>query len=536
MNQPSGQPRRDVRQAPLPAYKRRNLLAGTVVAGASALLSPNRATASSTAGGILNIGVSAELDYSMLYFKMTGVSLDYVYSWPVYESLFRPNASGTVDPWLLASYEADPEAPAYIFHVRRDVTFSDGTRLDASVVKWNIDHYLKVGSKRVALLGSIKSVDVVDPYTLRINLSTWSSIIPTAFSRECGYMFSQTHYERYGDAYCQENPVGTGPFVLQQWTRNVSKLFVRNTRYWGGPVQLDAVSYTIYNDPVVGQAALIAGEIDVFAGMEMTGLHPLAERGFVVKTEALKDHASLLVFNSLNRQGTDPTGHLLVRQAISHAIDRKALVGAAYLGYASVSNQFGVGDHYYNSGVNGYSYDPAKAKSMLAEAGYPQGFSTQIGAAASVANKTVLAIIQANLAAVGINARIQLLTGAAANQGATGWGTGMWYHTSSIYVNVAMQMASIFPKGLTGGVLGLTTMLRPDDVSAALSRSVSSTSDEESVASVGEANKLLIDTYAIYVPIAEYPYIYVVNQRVKDSGIGDIFYSIASLSTAYLDP
>jgi peptide/nickel transport system substrate-binding protein len=472
----------------------------------------------------------------MLYFKMTGVSLDYVYSWPVYESLFRPNASGTVDPWLLASYEADPEAPAYIFHVRRDVTFSDGTRLDASVVKWNIDHYLKVGSKRVALLGSIKSVDVVDPYTLRINLSTWSSIIPTAFSRECGYMFSQTHYERYGDAYCQENPVGTGPFVLQQWTRNVSKLFVRNTRYWGGPVQLDAVSYTIYNDPVVGQAALIAGEIDVFAGMEMTGLHPLAERGFVVKTEALKDHASLLVFNSLNRQGTDPTGHLLVRQAISHAIDRKALVGAAYLGYASVSNQFGVGDHYYNSGVNGYSYDPAKAKSMLAEAGYPQGFSTQIGAAASVANKTVLAIIQANLAAVGINARIQLLTGAAANQGATGWGTGMWYHTSSIYVNVAMQMASIFPKGLTGGVLGLTTMLRPDDVSAALSRSVSSTSDEESVASVGEANKLLIDTYAIYVPIAEYPYIYVVNQRVKDSGIGDIFYSIASLSTAYLDP
>jgi peptide/nickel transport system substrate-binding protein len=98
-----------------------------------------------------------------------------------------------------------------------------------------------------------------------------------------------------------------------------------------------------------------------------------------------------------------------------------------------------------------------------------------------------------------------------------------------------MQMASIFPQGLSGGVLGLTTMLRPDDVSAALFRSVSSTSDEESIAAVGEANKLLIDKYAIYVPVAEYPYIYVISKRLKNSGIGDVFYSIASLSTAVLE-
>jgi ABC-type transport system substrate-binding protein len=499
------------------------------------LVGQDNARASGKAGGVLNIGVSAELDYNMLCFKMTGQSLDYVYSWPVYESLFRPNALGTVDPWLLAGYEADPEGLAYIFHVRPDVTFSDGTRLDAAVVKWNIDHYLKVGSKRVALLGSIKSVELIDDYSLKINLSTWSSIIPTAFSRECGYMFSKAHYERYGDTYCQKNPVGTGPFVLKQWERDVSKLFVRNPSYWGGPVELDAVTYTIYNDAVVGQAALIAGEIDVFAGMELTGLRPLAARGFVVKIEPLKDHASLLVFNSLNRQGDDPTGNLLVRRAISHAIDRKALVGAAYLGVASVSTQFGVGSHYANSAVIGYEYDVAKAKSLLAEAGYPNGFRTQIGAASSIANRTVLAIIQANLAAIGIDARIQLLTGAAANQAATGWGGGLWYHTSSIYVNVAMQMASIFSKGLTGGVLGLTTMLRPDDVNAALTQSVSSTSDEEAVAAVGEANRLLIDKYAVYVPIAEYPYVYVTHKKVRGSGIGDIFYSIATLSTAYLE-
>jgi peptide/nickel transport system substrate-binding protein len=514
--------------------ERRGFLKGAAAAAALAVVSHDQAMASRKADGVLKIGVSGELYYNMLCFKMTGQPLDYVYSLPVYESLFRPNALGTVDPWLLDAYEADPKGLAYIFHVRKGVTFSDGARLDAAAVKWNIDHYLKVGSKRVALLGAIKSVELIGDYSLKINLSTWSSIIPTAFSRECGYMFSKAHYERYGDAYCQENPVGTGPFVLKHWERNVSKLFVRNPTYWGGPVELDAIAYTIYNDAVVGQAALIAGEIDVFAGMELTGLRPLAERGFVVKTKPLKDHASLLVFNSLNRQGDDPTGHLLVRQAISHAIDRKALVRAAYLGFASVSTQFGVGSHYASNAVVGYDYDVAKAKALLARAGYPNGFGTQIGAASSIANRTALAIIQANLATIGIDARIQLLTGAAANQAATGWGSGLWYHTSSIYVDVAMQMASIFRKGLTGGVLGLTTMLRPDDVDTALKRSVSSTSDEDAVAAVGEANRLLIDKYALYVPIAEYPYAYVTRGQVRDSGIGDVFYSIATLSKAHI--
>jgi hypothetical protein len=98
-----------------------------------------------------------------------------------------------------------------------------------------------------------------------------------------------------------------------------------------------------------------------------------------------------------------------------------------------------------------------------------------------------------------------------------------------------MQMASIFPKGLTGGVLGVTTMLRPDDVTIALARAVSSTSDGESIEAVGEANRLLIDKYAIYAPIAEYAYLYVLNKRIKASGIGETFYSVATLSTAYLE-
>jgi peptide/nickel transport system substrate-binding protein len=348
-------------------------------------------------------------------------------------------------------------------------------------------------------------------------------------------MFSQKHYETHGDVYCQQNPVGTGPFVLKSWTRNIGKEFVRNEKYWGGKVKLDGINYTVYNDPLVAQAAMMSEEIDVFSGMPLSGIKPMKDRGFVIASEPLTDHSSVLVFNSQNTNKDDPTGNILVRQAIMHAIDKNALVKAAYRGTAVPQNQFGIGKHFFNKDVVGYDYDVAKAKALLVEAGYPNGFQTQLQAFATGANSDVVQIIQADLAKVGIMAKVDVLTGAAGNQKMTGWGTGLWYHTPSVNVDVAMQMASIFSQGLSGSVLGLATMLHPDDVHAALTRSVSAVTDADSVKAVGEANKLLIDKYAIYMPVAEYSVLYVLNKRVKDSGIGASFYTVATLANAYLD-
>jgi peptide/nickel transport system substrate-binding protein len=144
-------------------------------------------------------------------------------------------------------------------------------------------------------------------------------------------------------------------------------------------------------------------------------------------------------------------------------------------------------------------------------------------------------IIQADLAKVGIDARVQVLTGAAGNLAMIGWDEGLWYHSSGVYTDVAMQMASIFCQGLTGSVLGLTTMLHPDDVNAALVKSVSATSDQESVEQVGIANKKLVDDLVVYMPIAEFSVIFIMNQKVKNSGIGATFFTVSTLQTATLD-
>lgn len=486
-------------------------------------------------GGTLKIGVSTECVHTMLSFDLTGAGVDYYYSWPVYESLFKPNAEGTVDPWLLEDYSYDPEALTYTFNVRKGVTFSDGTVLDAKAVKWNLDHYLEVGAKVEALLSSIESVEVVDEYTVQLNLNKWSSILPYAFSRECGYMFSPTFFEKNGEEYCKENPCGTGPFELTDWNYDVSKTFTKRDDYWGGDVKLDSVEYIIYKDPLVSSAALQSGEIDAMLALNAESADALKAYGYDIKTCSVKSHSYLLCFNSLNKTGNDPTGDVRVRQAICHAIDTEALVNAVWGDYGQVRNQFGVGSHYYSDSVVGYDYNPEKAKELLAEAGYPNGFEISLKTEETSALKNAATIIQSYLAEVGIKVELTILSGADANTAEAGWGDGMWLHGSSVYVSVPMQMASMFRQNLTGHVLGINNLLRPDDVEAALATSVMASNEEEAVREVGEANRLITDEYCIVYNLAEVATLFAVNDYVKDSGIGEVFYSVADLGNAWID-
>lgn len=493
-------------------------------------------TSTPTEGGTLKIGINAEHTHTMDLFTLTGATTDYFYSWPVYESLFKPNAEGTVDPWLLESYEMDKENMTYTFHVRQGVTFSDGTPLNAEAVKWNLDHYMEVGSKVESLmLYAIDSIEVVDEYTVQLNMNTWVSIIPYAFSREPGYMTSPTYYQEKGADYVAEHPCGTGPFVLTEWDYDVSKRFEARDDYWGGDVKLDAVEYIIYTDSLVASAALQSGEIDVYLAPDTETATAMEANGAEIKTCAVKSHTYMLYFNSLNQSGNDPTGDVRVRQAISYAIDADALVESVWGGYAKVRNQFGVGDFFYSDKVTGYEYNPEKAKELLAEAGYPDGFTIPLKASGdSTAMKNAATIIAQYLADVGITCEIQMLSGADFSNAEAGWGEGMLLNGSSVYVSVPMQML-IFRKNVDGHVIGLTNLLRTDDVDAAIAASVSAASDEEAAEYIGEANHLLTDEHCIFYNFAEVPTLFAVNSYVKDSGIGDTFFSVADLGNAWLD-
>jgi len=487
------------------------------------------AEAAATTGGTLNIGIRVENTHDMLNFHLTGAGDDYYYSWPVYESLFRPNAEGGVDPWLLDSYEMHNDELYYLFHCRPGVTFADGTPFNADALKWNLDHYLEVGQRVVALLPQVTGTEKVDDMTVRVNLSEWNSNIPYAYSREPGYMFSPSFYEEHGEEYCTEHPCGTGPFVLTDWTRDVSKTFEKRDDYWGGEVKLDTIKYTIMSDMQVASLALMNGDIDVLLAPPAETALQLKENGVNIKVAPVKSSDYLLVFNSLNESGDDPTGNVLVRKAISYAIDEAALVEAVWGEFATVRNQFGVGEFFKSDKVEGYPYNPEKAKELLAEAGYPDGFECDLKTEDTAALKQAVQIIAQYLDEVGIKCNIEILSGADGNMAEAGWGSGLWLHGSSVYVSASMQMASMFRQGLTGHVLGLTTMLRPDDVNEYLVKAMLAGSPEEAVEACGEANHLLVDEYCIYDNIAEVATLFAENDYVKNSGIGESFYSVSTL-------
>ena len=484
----------------------------------------------------LTIGIRVENTHDMLNFHLTGAGDDYYYSWPVYESLFRPNAQGGVDPWLLDSYEMHNDELYYLFHCRPGVTFADGTPFNAEALKWNLDHYLEVGQRVVALLPQVTTTEIVDDMTVRVNLSEWNSNIPYAYSREPGYMFSPTFYNEHGEEYCTEHPCGTGAFTLTEWVRDVSKTFTKRTDYWGGEVKLDTVKYVIMKDMQVASLALMNGDIDVLLAPPPETAVQLQEAGIPIKIAPVKSSDYLLVFNSLNKdkdgndyKGDDPTGNVLVRKAISYAIDEATLVEAVWGNFASERNQFGVGEFFKSDKVQGYPYNPEKAKELLAEAGYPNGFEIDLKTEDSAAMISAVQIIAQYLDEVGIKCNITILSGADGNMAEAGWGTGLWLHGSSVYVSASMQMASMFRQGLTGHVLGLTTMMRPDDVNEYLVKAMLAGSPEESVEACGEANHLMVDEYCIYDNIAEVATLFAENSYVQNSGIGEAFYSVSTL-------
>ena len=170
----------------------------------------------------------------------------------------------------------------------------------------------------------------------------------------------------------------------------------------------------------------------------------------------------------------------------------------------------------------------------MTEAGYPDGFTISLKTEDSSALQNAATIIQQYLADVGITVDVTILSGADANSAEAGWGEGMWLHGSSVYVSAPMQMGSMFRQNLDGHVLGLSNLLRPDDVEAALALAVSASSDEEAVEACAEANHLLTDEYCIIYNLAEVATLFAVNDRVHDSGIGEVFYSVADLGNAWL--
>ena len=484
-------------------------------------------------GGDLTIIDTAEVT-SMLWYKVQSYNDKFQTMLTVYETLFRTDSSSQIVPWLAKSYEADQEAKTYTITLNEGIKFHDGSDLDAEAAAWCLNEYKENGVKSQAFFSAIESFEVTGDYTFVIHLSDWDATIPYSLARECGIMFSKEAYESKGAEYCETNPVGTGPFQFKSMNRDTDKVFTRFDDYWQGEPYLDSVTIKIYSDTLVSQAAMQNDDAQMLYCTDYKLVDSLKTQGCRVDL-GVPSQIALLCFNCTDEKD-NPFYDVKVRQAVSYAIDKEALIQSIYSGYGAITNQFAPeGSVFYNSGTAGYSYDVEKAKALLKEAGYENGFETTCIVRNDTMQVNCVTAIQAMLDEIGIKMNVDVQDTGDFSVNMTKWNTGMFFHTSSLPLDVTNQMSSMFRQGLSGIVLGLDSLARPDNLNDAIVNAVRAKTPQEAQDNIKEAQTILIDEICDLNPVAVVYQPIIKSGKLHDDGVNEVEYSAGTLHKAWLE-
>ncbi|WP_277674223.1 ABC transporter substrate-binding protein [Piscibacillus halophilus] len=347
----------------------------------------------------------------------------------IYESLLEfDKESFDLKPGLAHDWEVSDDGQEYTFYLEEGVKFHDGTDFNAEAVKTNFERWADpeheyaftdsdyVYSMYGTMFGGFKGddghviedIEVVDDYTIKFHLSRPLGYFLQNMGMSYFAITSPAALEEYGPEI-NENPVGTGPFKFVSWERDQSIVLEKNDEYWKeGLPKLDRVIFEVIPENSSRLMALRSGDIDI-----MDGLNPDDAAG--VESDADIDlytrAANNFGYLGMNVE-KEPLDDKLVRQAINYAVDREAIAEALYAGYAIPgANPLPPGYLGFNDEIEGYDYDPEKAKDLLAEAGYEDGVEIELWTM-PVARpympdpETVADIIRNNLEQVGITAEI----------------------------------------------------------------------------------------------------------------------------------
>ncbi|HAS91216.1 MAG TPA: ABC transporter substrate-binding protein [Sedimentibacter sp.] len=302
------------------------------------------------------------------------------------------------------------------FKLRQGVKFHDGTEFTAKDVKFTIDRGKEMGASK-SRFASISEVEIIDDYTVNLILFSPDNDIVYKLSEPNTVMLSANAFETLDEN--EANQVGTGPYMYKEWVQGDYLSLIRFDDYWGGTPKTKEIVIRSIPEASSRLIALQTGEIDICVDPPVIDLHYVAEDENLVLWQIPSSNIRHI---SVNME-VEPFTNKLVRQALMYAVDREALLALVYEGNATP--HYGVmhpmSEFYIEADTP--EYNPEKAKSLLAEAGYPDGFKTTIYCSAGTVQKAVATVMQAQLAEIGIEAEIQSLETATFNAGVAHGGT-----------------------------------------------------------------------------------------------------------------
>ena len=331
-------------------------------------------------------------------------AIDQVLYSNVFEGLTRFGSDGSVNPGLAESWDISEDGLTYTFNLRSGVKFHDGTDLDATDVVFSLDRARAEDSTNAqkALFANITSVEAMGDTTVKVTLE----------KPQGSFLFNMA----WGDAVIvapesieniKSKPIGTGAFAFSDWKQGDSITLTRNPDYWGEPASLDGATFKFISEPTAAFAAMMAEDVDAFysypAPENLAQFE--ADPRFTVLSGNTEGETILAINNKM-----PPFDNKLVRQAVSHAIDRQSIIDGAMFGYGTpIGSHFAPHNPDYIDLTGNSQYDPEKAKALLAEAGFADGFSTTLKLPPPSYARRGGEIIAAQLRAVGIETEISNL-------------------------------------------------------------------------------------------------------------------------------
>lgn len=322
----------------------------------------------------------------------------------IFEGLTRFASDGSIIAGLAKSWDISDDGLNYTFTLNSGVKFHDGTDMDAEDVKFSLDRANAEDSTNAqkALFADIASVDVIDPMTVKVTLSKQNG----------SFLFNMA----WGDAVIvasesiadiKTNPVGTGPFMLSNWVQGDRIELAKNPNYWGQAISLEKATFKFISDPTAAFAAVMAEDVNAFMAFPAPENLPQfgADPRFKVLVGSTEGETILSINNKM-----PPFDNVKVREAVAHAIDRQAIIDGAMFGYGTpIGTHFAPHNPAYVDLTANSSYDPAKAKALLAEAGFADGFTTTLKLPPPSYARRGGEIIASQLKAVGITVEISNL-------------------------------------------------------------------------------------------------------------------------------
>lgn len=325
----------------------------------------------------------------------------------MYSRLVRYKPGTTeIEPDLAEDWSISEDGLEYVFNLRKGVTWHKGYgEVTAQDVKYSVERHLDPESRSLfaSYFSVLDSVEAVDDYTVKFTLQQpFAPFIGSTLAFRSGWIVNKEAIDVEREEYLR-NPIGSGPYQFESWEAGRRVVLTANEDYFEGAPEIKRLEVIPISDDSAAEMALMSGEIDLSYFQNVEAYQRLRDSGQFVA----KDSVGLSVHGIMLNMTREPFDSVLVRRALAHAIDVEGIISAVWKDLAGRPTGFLTPNYFgYTDDVEIYEYNPDRARELLAEAGYPDGFQTTFLYSAGAPWPQMAPIIQANFDDIGVETEL----------------------------------------------------------------------------------------------------------------------------------